>query len=53
MENKFILTLEWKNADVYFPELTHEPIIYCTANKKIGTLKSVENHWDWLKKELV
>ena len=51
MENNFILTIEWKNADVYSPELKNEPIVYCTAKKKIGTLKSVENHWDWLKEK--
>ena len=44
MENNFILTIEWKNADISFPELENEPIIYCTANKAIGTIKSVENH---------
>ena len=33
---------DWKNADVYFPELENEPIVYCTANKKIGTIKSVK-----------
>lgn len=51
MENNFILTLEWKNADVYFPELQNEPIIYCTVNKKIGVLKSVKTHWNWLKEK--
>ena len=49
MENNFILTLEWKNADIYF--LENEPIVYCTENKKIGTLKSVKNHWNWLKEK--
>jgi hypothetical protein len=51
MENNFTLTIEWKNADVYCPELKNEPIVYCTAKRKIGTLKSVENHWDWLKEK--
>lgn len=32
MKNNFTLTIEWKNADIYFPELENEPIIYCTAN---------------------
>lgn len=42
MENNFILSIEWKNADIYFPELENEPIVYCTANKEIGSLKSVK-----------
>ena len=32
MKNNFTLTIEWKNADIYFPELENEPIIYCIAN---------------------
>lgn len=51
MENNFKVTLEWKNADVYFPEITNEPIIYCTVNDKIGVLKEVKNHWNWLKEK--
>lgn len=45
------ITIEWKNADVYFPESENDPIVYCTANKKIGTIKSVKNHWNWLKEK--
>ena len=51
MENNIILSIEWKNADIYFPELENEPIVYCTANKAIGTLKSVENNWESLKEK--
>ena len=51
MEDKFTLTIEWKNADIYFPELENDPIVYCTANKKIGTIKSVKNQWGWLKEK--
>ena len=53
MENNFILTIEWKNADIYFPELENEPIVYCTANKEIGTLKSVETIGNCLKKNTI
>lgn len=51
MENNFILMIEWKNADIYFPELKNEPIVYCTANKEIGTLKSIENNWEDFKEK--
>lgn len=51
MENNFTLTIEWKNANIYFPELENKPIVYCTAKKKVGTLKFVKNYWDWFKEK--
>ena len=53
MENNIILSIEWKNADIYFPELENEPIVYCTANKEIGTLKSVKTIGNHLKKNTI
>lgn len=50
-KDHFALTIEWKNADADFPGLKNEPIVYCTAKKKVGTLKAVGNHWDWLKEK--
>lgn len=51
MNNNFKTTINWQNADIYSPEQKDEPIIYCTANNKIGVFKEVKEHWPWLKKK--
>ena len=52
MENNFIsATINWRNADVHCPKSENGPIVYCTTNKKVGTLKSVRNQWEWLKEK--
>lgn len=49
--NIFRTTITWNNADVYIPDQKEEPIIYCTANNKIGVLSGIKHQWSWLKEK--
>ena len=57
--NTILLTIAWKNADVYTPQDIELPIIYCTGNNKMGVFKNTYglmngkpySHWKWLKEK--
>ena len=55
--NTYYTKLIWQNAEVYTPLLLDEPILYCTANGKIGVLKDTKggtglnSHWKFLKEK--
>lgn len=56
VENNTIYSkLIWQNAEVFRPIILDEPILYCTTNGKLGTLKNirsgVNSHWDFLKEK--
>lgn len=50
MENKIIINISWKNADIYSPVENEEPVVYYTINNKIGTLKNT-NSWSFYKEK--